>query len=228
MGGEAFYDPLHATSAFTSPDVRPLQGGSAVPLSRFLPSLRRRLTSPRRAAIVLVVIALVVATTERSAERYGDRLQVALPLMAWGCEALNGHAAEYLLRYVVMFTAAHGSKRLLGDAPFNIRPDGGGHGMPSAHTSTAVLGASSLVQECLVGHPFVQGVTIISAGFVGASRIEAERHDIWQVLAGALLGWGVDRAFRRSGRGRRAAARALRALGRLPRRRRDPSPPGAP
>lgn len=194
-------------------------------VARLRSSLRRRLTSGRRAAIVLVGIFLTVAVTERSAERYGDRLQVALPVMAWGCEALNGRAAEYLLRYVVMFTAAHGSKRVLGDAAFNIRPDGGGHGFPSAHTSTAVLGASSLVHECLGGHPFVQGATIIAAGFVGASRIEAERHDIWQVLAGALLGWGVDRAFRRPGPGRHRIGRALAALGALARRRRGATRP---
>lgn len=171
-------------------------------------------TARHRAIVVLAILALVVATSPRAVERYGDRLQIALPLVAWGCEAVNGHAAEYFLRYAVMFTAAHATKDVLGRSAINMRPIGRDQGMPSAHTSTAVLGASSLVHECLMGQPIAQGVVILAAGFTGASRISAEKHDIWQVLAGAILGWVCDRAFRRASRGRRAIARALARAGR--------------
>jgi len=166
-----------------------------------------------RGLAVLLVLALTVALTPPKPERYGDRLQIALPMLAWGCEALNGHGAEYFLRYAVMFTSAHTTKAVLGTSADNMRPNGSGEGMPSAHTSTAVLGASSLVQECLIGNPVVQGAVLLSAGFVGASRIESNNHDIWQVLFGALLGWLCDRAFRRPGRGRRAVAAALARVG---------------
>jgi membrane-associated phospholipid phosphatase len=173
------------------------------------------LTSAKNRAIVVVtILALVVATSPRAVERYGDRLQIALPLIAWGCEAVNGRAAEYFLRYAVMFTAAHATKNALGKSAINWRPIGRDQGMPSAHTSTAVLGASSLVHECLMGQPIAQGIVVIAAGFTGATRISAEKHDIWQVLAGAILGWVCDRAFRRPTRARRSIARALASAGR--------------
>lgn len=173
-------------------------------------------TARSRAFVVLALLGLTVLASERTVERYGDNLQVALPLIAWGCEALNGHAAEYFLRYAVMFTVAHGTKEALGNAPINMRPVGRNQGMPSAHTSTAVLGASSLVHTCLTGQPVVQGVALLAAGFTGASRISADKHDIWQVLAGAILGWTCDRAFRRPSAVRRGIGAGIAALVRLP------------
>ena len=160
-------------------------------------------------SVILAAIALTVLFSERSAERYGDRLQITLPVLALGCQIVNGQGAEYLLRYGVMFFGVHGSKRALADTPINVRPDGGLLGFPSAHTSTAVFGASSLVNDCITGHPVVKGVVLLTAGFVGASRIESERHDIWQVLAGALIGWAADRAFRRNSPRRRFFARGF-------------------
>lgn len=168
-----------------------------------------------RAIVVIALLALTVATAPRAVERYGDRLQVALPMIAWGCEALNGHAAEYFLRYAVMFTVAHGTKDALGQASINMRPSGSDQGMPSAHTSTAVLGASSLLHECVAGQPIVQGVVLLAAGFTGASRISAGKHDIWQVLAGAILGWVCDRAFRRATPTRQGIGRLFAMVGRL-------------
>ncbi len=174
--------------------------------------LRWLFEARRRAITVLVVLALALAATPRNAERWGDTLQVALPLLAWGCEAAQGRAGEYFLRYAVMFFAVHGSKIGLGESPVNLRPDGGGKGMPSAHTSTAVLGASSLAHDCLRGHPVAQAAAVIGAAFTGSSRIEAGKHDIWQVLMGALLGLGCDRAFRRPSPARARIAAGLAAL----------------
>jgi membrane-associated phospholipid phosphatase len=171
--------------------------------------LRTVFSSRRRAATVAVALAVCVAATPRDAERLGDSLQVALPLLAWGCAAANGGAGEFLLRYTVMLAAAHGSKAALAGTEVNRRPLGGDAGMPSAHTSTAVLGASSIVHDCIRRNPAVRAATIMSAAFVGGSRIEADRHDIWQVLAGALLGYGCDRALRRPSPQRRRVAAAL-------------------
>lgn len=95
-----------------------------------------------------------------------------------------------------MLVVTHGSKAALGDAPINQRPSGGDKGFPSAHTAAAAFGASSLVNDCISTHPTAKAVTVIAAAFVGASRIDARKHDIWQVLAGGLLGWGADRAVR--------------------------------
>ena len=138
-----------------------------------------------------------------------------LPILALGCSALNGQAGEFFLRYVVMFFSVHGVKRGLGEIPLNTRPHGGSHGFPSAHTSTAVLGASSLVHDCITSSPLVRGLILVAAGFTGASRIEAGAHNIWQVLAGALFGWACDRAFRRNRVVRRVIGGSFNHLGGL-------------
>ena len=173
--------------------------------------LKQMFLGPLRGLVVSAVILAVAASAAGIAEKTGDRLQVALPLLGWGCAAANGDGLEYLGRYLTMFALAHGTKHVLGDARINQRPHGGGQGMPSAHSSTAALGASRLVSGCLSGHPAAQMVSILAAGFVGVSRIGAGAHDIWQVLAGMILGLVCDRACRGIFRG---------LTGRLMRRRR--------
>lgn len=156
-----------------------------------------------RGFLISAVIVAVVLLTAGRVEKTGDRLQVALPLLAWGCAAANGEATEFALRYGAMYVLAHGTKAALGDEPINRRPHGGGRGMPSAHTSTAALGASRLIGDCLSGNPVAQAVTVLGAGLVGGSRIAVGAHDLWQVLAGAILGLGCDRLARRGSRLRR-------------------------
>lgn len=165
-----------------------------------------------RVLAIMAILALVLAATEPRAERYGDNMQIALPLLALGCSVLNGEGIEYVGRYLVMFTGLHGTKRALGDAAFNMRPNGGQEGMPSGHTATAAFGASTLVQHCIVGHPAARAAVILAAGFTGASRIDANKHTIWQVLAGAIWGIICDMALRR---GSRARAMLRRAFARL-------------
>ena len=164
-----------------------------------------------RGAVVVWLIALTVLASARDQEIIGDNLQVALPIIALGCEVANGSGVEYLGRYVVMFVGLRTAKVALGDQPINIRPHGGGQGFPSGHTATAAFGAGSLVSTCLKSNPLAQMAAILAAGFTGASRIEARAHDIWQVLAGAIWGLLCNYAFRREGPGRRAIGAGLRA-----------------
>ena len=146
--------------------------------------------------VVLVLLAAALVATERRAVRYGDNLQLALPLIAWGCAATSGGGRELFVRFAVLMGVTHGTKAALGDAPLNIRPNGRGDGFPSGHTAAAAFGASALVHQCIASSPVGQALVVIAAGFVGASRIEAGKHTIWQVLAGALLGWGMERVLR--------------------------------
>ncbi len=146
--------------------------------------------------IILGVLAVAVAVSLPSAERVGDRLQYALPLLGLGCAVLTGGAGEYLLRYVGGTALVHASKAGLGKAAINQRPRGGYAGFPSGHTAAASFGASALVNECVRSSPLVQGTVVLAAGFTGASRIEAGAHNIWQVLAGAVLGFLSERLLR--------------------------------
>lgn len=151
-----------------------------------------------RNAIIIFTLGMVVLTCNPTAEKYGDRLQIALPLLALGCNVATGGAGEYAVRYFSMLFTVHASKNILGDAEINQRPRGGGHGFPSAHTASATIGASSLVHECIGNSPILKTGVIVTAAFVGTSRVDAGAHTIWQVLVGAIWALIFDRAFRRT------------------------------
>ncbi len=146
---------------------------------------------------ILAALALVLLISPRQVEKLGDNFQIALPVIALACALSNGQALDFGIRYLSQWAVVQGSKYGLGQRAINRRPNGGYHGMPSGHTATAVFGASNLVHQCIVKNPAVSAVVILTAVFVGESRLYANAHDIWQVLIGALVGWLGDRAFRR-------------------------------
>lgn len=143
-------------------------------------------------ALVLGVAALVVMISGRDAEKLGDSLQIALPLFALACAATSGQTVQFFGRYLLLETAIKTPKFTLGDAAINQRPHGGSKGFPSGHTAAASFGATALVQGCLKSSPPAQAVAIMGAGFTGTSRVDAGAHTIWQVLAGAIIGWGLQ------------------------------------
>ena len=165
--------------------------------------LRAVMTLPRRVQVVFAVLGLIAITTAPNVEKLGDRYQVALPLLALGCEVVNGSGVEYLGRYVVMFVGLHGTKQALGDAQINQRPNGGLQGFPSGHTATATFGAASLVQSCVTGAPVAQVAVALAAAYTGGSRIETHWHTLFQVMAGAVWGIFCSMAFRRDTGARR-------------------------
>jgi len=167
-------------------------------MSRILPISQRI-----KVRVTLLALALTLAFSPKTVEKLGDNFQIALPVIALGCSVANGQALDFTVRYFAQWGVVQGSKYALGDAAINRRPNGNSHGMPSGHTATAVFGASNLVTQCIKGNPAVKAIVILSAVFVGESRIYANAHNIWQVLLGALVGWLGDRAFRK---------RPLRAL----------------
>ena len=149
-----------------------------------------------RVQVIIAIIVVCLSFTTQRAERYGDTIQIVLPLLAWACEGSVGQGTEYVVRYTAMLVTAHAAKFALAGTEVNRRPNGGEKGFPSAHTSTAVLGASAMVHGCLRNRPVAQAAVLIAAGFVGGSRIDAGAHNIWQVFAGALLGYLCDRLLR--------------------------------
>ena len=159
---------------------------------------------------VAMILVVVFSPWDEHGKGIGTNMQIALPLLAWGCEAMHGNGAEYFLRFGVMFATLRASKYGLGESSINERPNGGSEGFPSGHTATAVFGASSLAQTCLKAHPVGQGAVLIAAAFTGTSRVTSGWHDIWQTLAGAVLGWGADRAFRKPGPVRRRLQKLFR------------------
>jgi membrane-associated phospholipid phosphatase len=169
-----------------------------------------------RNLIIIACLGVVILVTPPNAEKYGDRLQIALPLLALGCNVATGGAGDYAVRFFSMLFTVHASKNILGDAEINQRPRGGGHGFPSAHTAAATIGASNLVHECIGNSPVTKIAVVLTAAFVGTSRVDAGAHTIWQVLVGAMWALLFDRAFRnirlRETSIGRACSRGLRSL----------------
>lgn len=164
----------------------------------------------KRTMQVQVCIILVAGTLLGTwdVEKVGDRLQVALPVAGLVCAVANGEAGSYFLRFTGTMLVVHGFKRGLGEAEINLRPTGNAQGFPSGHTAAAVFGASYLVNDCLVRNKALQGVAILSGAYVGASRIEAGKHFLFQVMLGALTGWLGERSVAAL----RVASLALRRL----------------
>ena len=155
-------------------------------------SLLRRLTQNVGLTLMLGLVLLTLAISGRSSERIGDNIQIVLPLAGLACAVAAGDGVRYFGRFLLMETILHGTKRGLGEAPINQRPSGGGHGFPSGHMTAATFGAVGLIQSCLDGNKPAQTVAVLAAGYVGGSRIDAGAHNVWQVLAGALLGMAVQ------------------------------------
>ncbi len=165
----------------------------------------------RAGLAILVAIGAtlwVLAAVTGPAERLGDRIQIALPLMAGACAATKGALAEQVGRFAGSMVVVHGLKNGLGDAPLNQRPNGRDRGFPSGHTAAAAFGASYLVRECATLLPYAGPAAVLAAGFVGGSRLDANRHDLPQVMAGAVVGIGFDIGFR-SAQSRRVLGRAV-------------------
>lgn len=142
---------------------------------------------------ICVILAVAVLVGSGDVEKIGDRLQIALPVAGLVCAIANGEAVSYTLRFIGTNAVVHTFKRGLGDAEINLRPTGSLQGFPSGHTAAAVFGASYLVHQCLRRNKVLQGVAVFSGAFVGASRIEAGKHFLFQVMVGALFGWLGER-----------------------------------
>jgi len=163
-----------------------------------------RLLASGKTTALLLALTLIIVASGRNSERVGDYIQVFLPVTGLFCAAAQGQGVQYFGRYLVLEAGIKLPKFMLGDLPINQRPNGGSAGFPSGHTAAATFGAVGLMQSCLKSSAPSQVVVIMAAGFTGGSRIDADRHTVWQALAGAIWGWavqvmalvGFDRGFR--------------------------------
>lgn len=175
--------------------------------------------SKSAATTLMAALLVIVMLSGRSAERVGDAVQVLLPVTGLFCAAAQGQGVSYFGRYLLLETGIKLPKFMLGDLPINQRPNGGTAGFPSGHTAAATFGAAGMMQTCLSNSKPAQVVAVMAAGFTGGSRIDASKHNVWQVLAGAVLGWtlqlavlaGFDRWFTRLWRVTGQRLRPLRA-----------------
>jgi len=143
------------------------------------------------AALVLGFSVITYPSNARSDQATltdaGDVLQVALPLAGAICAYRQQQLGSYAARFVGQGLVVHGAKALAGSSSINRRPNGGSGGIISGHTSAAFFGASYLSKNC-VQSPAAKILIGGLAVFVGASRVNGNKHTIGQVIAGAVVG----------------------------------------
>ncbi len=144
-----------------------------------------------RSSRLFCSLAFVVTTAVADDDftRAGDVLATALPLTALTATfTLDDPDGRNAL--LGAYTVTLGSTYLLKHTVSRERPDGSNSlSFPSAHTSSAFAGAGFLQRRYgwEVGLP-----AYIGAGYVGWSRVYADKHHVSDVLAGAALAWSVN------------------------------------
>ncbi|MBZ0327858.1 MAG: phosphatase PAP2 family protein [Altibacter sp.] len=132
---------------------------------------------------------------EKAYQKTGDILQLALPVGA-GLTTLFVKDEEgfwqLMKSYGTTIAITYGVKYLINKP----RPEGASDGLafPSGHTASAFSGASFIQRR----YGWTYGAPAYAlAGFVAYSRIEGynDRHDGWDVLAGAIVGIGSTYIF---------------------------------
>lgn len=146
----------------------------------------KKLTLPFAAACALAMSG--PAASSDDLERAGDVLQIASPAYAlFASGRLNGRSgALACAKAIVLTNLATQTLKFAIDAP---RPNGGGRGFPSGHTSSAAVGFG-----CMLGQEGWTTTTLAlgaATALTGYSRVESDLHDWPQVGAGFALGTAV-------------------------------------
>ncbi|MEC4049376.1 phosphatase PAP2 family protein [Flavobacterium sp. SUN046] len=148
---------------------------------------------------LLFIFALMISMPKVSAQdktitTSGDILQMAIPAAALASTFIW---KDDTTKPTWQFVKAYGSSLVMQQALKHIvqkpRPDGSDNfSFPSGHTTSAFSGAAFIQRR----YGWKYGVpSYLLASFVGYSRIQAKKHDGWDVLAGATIGIGTAYLF---------------------------------
>ena len=147
--------------------------------------------------ILLLVFSLSFVNTHaqnKTITTSGDILQLVLPAAALGSTFIwkDDHTKPTL-----QFLKAYGTGLIMQQALKHIvlkpRPDGSdNYSFPSGHTTSAFTGAAFIQKR----YGWKYGIpSYILASYVGYTRIQAKKHDGWDVLGGAVIGIGTSYLF---------------------------------
>jgi membrane-associated phospholipid phosphatase len=128
----------------------------------------------------------------KTIETSGDILLFMMPATALGSTLVIGDKKgtwQFTKGFLVNGVISFGLKSIIDKE----RPDmSDTNSLPSAHTSTTFQSASFIQKR----YGWKYGIpAYVLAGFTGYSRIEADKHDIIDVLAGAVIGVGSTYLF---------------------------------
>lgn len=137
-----------------------------------------------RLLTALILLTLCAPVRAKDAfTTYGDVARYALPASALLLTAAKGDRegfGQFVASSAVTLGLTYGLKFSVDER----RPDGGSHSFPSGHTAAAFLGAAYIHER----YGWRWGIPAeIAAGLVAASRVEAKRHFVHDVLAAAAI-----------------------------------------
>ena len=125
-------------------------------------------------------------------EKTGDVLQLALPVSAIASTLIwkdnTQPVKQVLLTMGLSLVVTQSIKVIINKE----RPLGGSKAFPSGHTSSAFTGAAFLERRYgwKVGIP-----SYAIASYVAWTRIDAQKHDYWDLFGGAIVGIGSAYMF---------------------------------
>lgn len=126
-------------------------------------------------------------------ELAGDYTQFAVQAAGLAGAFISGDmvgAGQFALASVTNSVLVGGLKETID----TTRPNGDPHSFPSGHTAFAFQGAAFIQRR----YGWKVGIlALLAAGFVGVSRVEADKHYVRDVVAGALIGTACSLLFTR-------------------------------
>jgi len=134
---------------------------------------------------LLLLFSFSTKAQKSFTEKSGDVLQIVMPLGAGLVSILDISDDKPWLQFGLAFgtswISTHALKRIINKE----RPNGGDYGFPSGHTAVAFSSAGFVQKR----YGWKYGLpSYILASYVAWTRIEADKHDVWDVLAGAAIG----------------------------------------
>ena len=144
---------------------------------------------------ITTVVFLCLQTTfsqEQAVQTSGDILVFTLPVIAIGSTLIKGDT-KGSWQFTKGFLTNFAVTTVLKAAISKERPDGTNmHSFPSGHSSITFQSASFLQKR----YGWKYGIpAYILASYTGFSRVYADKHDVYDVLAGAVVGIGSTYLF---------------------------------
>lgn len=134
--------------------------------------------------LLLYIIPYMYAQ-ESCIEKTGDAIQIIMPLGSGLVSVLDNSEDKAWLQFGLTFGTSWLSTQVLKRTINKKRPNGGDYGFPSGHT-TAAFSSAAFMQKRYGWKYGLPGYLL--ASYVGWTRIHADKHDIWDVMAGAAIG----------------------------------------
>jgi len=138
------------------------------------------------AVLALVFCSGLANAQEGSIEKAGDVLQIAIPAAGLAGTLLYEKGWDGTIQWTESLAVSQTISELLKDVTRERRPNGDCcKSFPSGHATAAFMGASFIHERYGLEYAIP---AYVAATFVGYSRVEAKKHYVHDVLAGAALG----------------------------------------